>query len=350
VGSPGRSGLTVHATSPVRICDIGGWTDTWFAGHGRVFNIAVSPRVEVRLETYPRGALENRIVLHVENYQDRYAFAPGDHPGRHPLLEAIVDRAGLPSEIAAAISIRSEVPPGSSTGTSAAVSVALIGALDVLTPGRLTPYQLATAAHRIEVDALGQESGVQDQLCAAFGGINFIDVSPYPRATVSQLRVPAGTRAELESRLLLVYLGRSHVSSQTHDKVIAALAAQTTKAAHVLNELRAAAVDARDAVLAADYPGLGRALRRNNEAQESLHPGVISADAHAVMEIAAWQDALGWKVNGAGGEGGSITVLCDPGDRRRELVRALRAADRSFQVIPVALTPVGFHATVSSNL
>jgi hypothetical protein len=29
----------VNSVAPIRICDNGGWTDTWFAGHGRIFNI-----------------------------------------------------------------------------------------------------------------------------------------------------------------------------------------------------------------------------------------------------------------------------------------------------------------------
>ena len=33
----------ITASAPVRVCDNGGWTDTWFGGPGRVLNIAVSP-------------------------------------------------------------------------------------------------------------------------------------------------------------------------------------------------------------------------------------------------------------------------------------------------------------------
>ena len=36
---------TVTATAPVRTCDCGGWTDTWFAQHGAVFHVAVNPGV-----------------------------------------------------------------------------------------------------------------------------------------------------------------------------------------------------------------------------------------------------------------------------------------------------------------
>jgi D-glycero-alpha-D-manno-heptose-7-phosphate kinase len=39
----------ITATAPTRICDVGGWTDTWFARHGRVLNLAVTPNVEVAL-------------------------------------------------------------------------------------------------------------------------------------------------------------------------------------------------------------------------------------------------------------------------------------------------------------
>ncbi len=41
----------VVATAPVRVADVGGWTDTWFGAPGRVCHLAVGPgvRVEARL-------------------------------------------------------------------------------------------------------------------------------------------------------------------------------------------------------------------------------------------------------------------------------------------------------------
>ena len=47
----------------------------------------------------------------------------------------------------------------------------------------------------------------------------------------------------------------------------------------------------------------------NTEAQRQLHPKLISEEAQRVIEIAHEHGALGWKVNGAGGEGGSVTIL-----------------------------------------
>lgn len=216
----------VNAVAPIRICDNGGWTDTWFAGHGKVFNIGVSPYVEVQVKAHPVGALPHRIVVDAENYGDRYGFDPSVLPDRHPLLEAAIDHVGLPDDVSLEIGIFSEAPAGCSTGTSASVTVALIGALDSLTPDRMTIHEVATTAHRIEVDRLGIQSGVQDQLCAAYGGVNYIDISSYPHASVTQLRLPNAVWWELERRLLLVFLGRTHLSSDVHHKVIAGLAAE----------------------------------------------------------------------------------------------------------------------------
>ena len=221
---PGTRLRVINSVAPIRICDNGGWTDTWFAVHGKVFNIGVYPYVEVQIEVYPRHVQEDRIVLFAENYGERYAVRPKVLGwDRHPLLEAAIEYMHIPEDVALQISIYSEAPAGCSTGTSAAVSVALLGALDVLTPGRMTPHEVADAAHKVETDLLKQQSGIQDQLCSAYGGINFIDMHAYPHASVSHIYVSNSIWWELERRLVLIFLGRSHSSSAVHEKVIAEL-------------------------------------------------------------------------------------------------------------------------------
>jgi D-glycero-alpha-D-manno-heptose-7-phosphate kinase len=333
----------VNAKAPIRICDIGGWTDTWFAGHGNVFNIGVSPYVEVQVRVHPCGALGERIVLEVENYGERYQFEPGARPDRHPLLEATIDEIGVPDDMSIEISIFSEAPAGGSTGTSAAVAVALTAALDSLTPGRSTPHQIAATAHRIEVERLGIQAGIQDQLCAAYGGVNYIEISAYPHASVTPLRLPDTVWWELERRLVLVFLGRTHVSSSVHDRVIANLEREGESAPR-LDALRRAAHQARDAALAGDFPALGRAMTGNTVAQGDLHPSLVGKEAKVAIEVVAAAGALGWKLNGAGGEGGSITLLCGPEmSAKRRLLDALGEADPRFAVIPTSISRSGLH-------
>jgi len=332
----------INSVAPIRICDNGGWTDTWFAEYGKIFNIGVYPYVEVQIEVYPAEAGEDRIVLYAENYGERFVVNP-DVPGwdRHPLLEAAIERMGVPDDIAIQATIYSEAPSGCSTGTSAAVTVALIGALDRLTPGQMSPHQVAYTAHAVEVEMLGQQSGIQDQLCSAYGGINYIEMFEYPHASVSPIFVSNSTWWELERRLALIFLGKSHVSSHVHEKVIAELESEGPDTQR-LQDLRLTAEKSRDAVYAGNFVALGEAMQENTAAQGRLHPELISQDARQVIEIAASYGAIGWKVNGAGGEGGSVTLLCPPQSYvKREMIRAVEAENALYRNIPIYLSRYG---------
>jgi D-glycero-alpha-D-manno-heptose-7-phosphate kinase len=332
----------INSVAPIRICDNGGWTDTWFAGHGRIFNIAVYPYAEVQIEVYPYHHQKGRIVINAENFGERYALAQNHGSwDRHPLLEAAIEYMKVPRDMAFELTIFSEAPSGGSTGTSAAVTVALIGALDRLTPGQLSPHEVALTAQRIETEILKQQCGIQDQLCSAYGGINYIEMFDYPHASVSPITVPNPIWWELERRLVLVYLGHSHSSSELHQMVIRELE-QAGPEAPQLEPLRATAPRSRDALYAGDFVSLGRAMIDNTEAQRRLHPMLVSADADRAIEIARSFGAIGWKVNGAGGEGGSLTFLCgDLSNAKRAMIRAIEDANPIFKNIPIYLSRQG---------
>lgn len=332
----------IRATAPIRICDNGGWTDTWVARRGKVFNIGVRPLVSVRIDAYPFGTREARVVLDARNYGVRYAPAlDASTWGPHPLLEAAFREIRPPDDVDIEVTIRSTAPAGASTGTSAAVVVALLGALDRLVQGHRTPQEIASAAHAVETVHLGRQCGVQDQLCSAFGGANFIEITEYPRAVVSQLALPDAVRRELQRRLALVYLGRPHSSSAVHETVVRNLERLGPDCAQ-LDTLRAAAERSRDALLAGDLDALGRAMRDNTAMQAELHPELVHGDAWRVIEIAAAHGAVGWKVNGAGGDGGSITLLSDARyGARRAMVHAITQDNPSLVPIPIVISRSG---------
>jgi D-glycero-alpha-D-manno-heptose-7-phosphate kinase len=289
------------ATAPVRVCDAGGWTDTWFAGTGQVCNLAVRPGVRVE-------------VVARDDDDVTFELPPT------PLLEAAVAEAGA---VGVHVSVRSLVPPGSSLGTSAAVTVALLAALGV--PRR----ELATRAHRVETERLGLQSGVQDQAAAAYGGASWLEVA-YPTAQRGAIAVPPTAWRELDGRLLTVFLGM-HRSSAVHDQVITGLATDPS----ALDVLRRCAHLAAAALSAGNLHAYGDALVANTEAQRSLHPDLVSDEAQAVIDAAAAAGALGWKVNGAGGDGGSVTIVC--GDRMPAV-----DADR---ILPLRLSRQGVRVT-----
>ena len=331
----------INSVAPIRICDNGGWTDTWFAGHGQIFNIGVYPYAEVQIAVFPNDGRPSQIVINAENYGERYVVVPEKHWDKHPLLEAAIEYMRLPAGLCLEVTIYSEAPSGASTGTSAAVTVALVGGLDLLTPGRMTLHEVASAAHRIETEMLGQQSGIQDQLCSAYGGINFIEMFQYPHASVSPIHIPDATWWELERRLSLVYLGKSHRSSDVHKLVIQALE-NAGPDCQQLNDLRTTATKSRDALYAGDFGALGRAMIENTGAQARLHPSLISTDAARVIEIAREHGALGWKLNGAAGDGGSVTILSDSSaSSKRAMHAAIEQENPLFKNIPIYLSRHG---------
>ena len=290
---------TFVVLAPIRICDLGGWSDTWFAKHGAVLNIAVSPYAECRMEVAEVPQWRERFFFTVDDYGDRYRLDPQNVTfDRHPLLEACVKSMPIPKGLDVEISLHSSIPGGSSTGTSAAVTVALLRALDCLTPGRLTPDELATKAHEVETIHLGQQSGIQDQLCSAHGGISFIDMDEYPHATVM-------------------------------DK---------------LEPLRREAAVGRDALLAGDLAGFGAAMIRNTEAQANLHESLVSETARKIFDVAKHYGAIGWKVNGAGGDGGSVTILSGS-DRyaQKAMLEEIKTMGDGIREIGIRLNDSGVH-------
>jgi D-glycero-alpha-D-manno-heptose-7-phosphate kinase len=320
--SLGKAGLVttrVRVRAPVRVLDAGGWTDTWFAGYGAVCNMAVSGGAEVSVvvPSLVRGG-EAVVDLRVRSFGERYRFPLHAPPNRHPLLEAALSR-WCPPGVSMKVEIALSVPHGSGLGTSASVVVGLVAALRTVAGQVTDAEELAAEAHRIETEDVGLQSGIQDQVAAAYGGANLVVVGPYPTAEVRSLQLSDEIWDALGRRLVTVYLGAPHQSSTVHEEVIARLARSSRDA--LLRPLRSAAHSAALALVAGDIDAYGEAMIHNTEAQALLHPGLVGNRARAVIKRASAFGAAGWKVNGAGGEGGSVTIVCpaDPASLLAEL-------------------------------
>ncbi len=332
--------FVINAVAPTRICDVGGWTDTHFARHGAVFNVAIYPYVEVQVHPTTPGENDGRLIISTENFGTSYELDPAHIVyDKHPLIEAAIKCMALPRDIALRINIFSYAPPGASMGTSAAVSVALIGALAELKGMRLDLKGTAAMAHALETKELGLECGVQDQLASAHGGINLIEITNFPNTAIQPVPVSDDVWWELEHRLLLTYIGKPHESSAIHKMVIAGLGAAPQHDPR-MERLRQLAHEASAILPRGDFAELGRVFNENTAVQRALHPNLICAAFEDVISVANHFHAMGCKVNGAGGDGGSIAILTD-GDmfKKRELQKTLEK--KGYLTLPVYLSRRG---------
>lgn len=301
----------IESRAPNRILDFGGWTDTHFAEQGRVVNLAVTLFAHVTL----KSRTEPGATIHILDYGDRLEVTDvvkEQYGSKHDLLLAALKV--MPAATGLDVYITADVPPGCSTGSSAAITVALLKGLSLLAGTPLVPHELARLAHRIETAELKNECGVQDQIASAYGGASCITIDPYPNASVSPVPISESIRLALESRLLLVYEGAGHLSSDVHRRVIEGMSTPGSRVRESLRGLAECAEQAKSELMRGDLDGLAEIMNRNNALQKQLHPDITTERIERIEETAKRSGAIGAMINGAGG-GGSITLLCRPGAR-----------------------------------
>jgi D-glycero-alpha-D-manno-heptose-7-phosphate kinase len=319
----------VRARTPVRFCDLGGWTDIRIVERGSVLNLAAALYTTATVETgHAQG-----VRLESEDTGDvveASTAADLDYDGKLDLLKAALRRSGPGPGIR--ITVRSDAPPASGLGSSAAVGVAAVAALAAALAKARLPYECAREAQALEVEELRLECGLQDQLAAAYGGINAMDVR-YPEAAVYPIPIAPETLLELEDRLVLVSTGRSRFSSAVHEKVIAAYQSGQADTVRAFDALATCARRGSEALLRADLDAFADAINDNWAAQKRLHPDITTAEAESLAERARAAGALAFKLNGAGG-GGTATLLC-----RRGRVTAVRkvAEELGMRVLPTKI-------------
>ena len=300
---------TVLSRAPVRICDIGGWTDTWFyKKNGAVFNISIDLYSNVKL-------IENNtknINIFSENLDLSTQITNYDkieYDGTLDLLRAAIKRMEIKSGLD--VYVRTDAPPGCGTGTSASVAVALISALAHYSDKPLKKYEIAELAHKLEIEELNLESGVQDQFAAAYGGVNFMEID-YPSVKIKNIEIDEKRICELENQLILVYLS-SRSSNVMHKAVIENYMRDQKDTIESFEIMKSCAFEMKKAINSSEINEVGRIINKNWEAQKKLHPLMVNPKIELAEEIAFKNGAIGFKCNGAGG-GGSVTILAGAGN------------------------------------
>jgi len=211
------SAYDVRASAPCRV-DMGGTLDigTFYYSlpHATpcTFNLALNMRTTVVLEPYRDGWIKVS-SRGFENAAFPIDQAPFQHPLGLMLAVAVHFRAaGLH------IRIDSASPPRSALGGSSVAAVALVGAiarLRALAGGNdLNRDQIVRRAHRIEETVAGVPCGMQDQLAAAFGGMNtwYWDVDDDGLAVQCEPVMRSITSEDFATHFLVAYCGVPHVS------------------------------------------------------------------------------------------------------------------------------------------
>lgn len=217
-----------------------------------------------------------------------------------------------------------DAPAGSGLGSSSALCVAIVEAFRELLGLPLGLYDVAHLAFEIERIDLALAGGKQDQYAAAFGGANFIEFLAGDRVVVNPLRVSRAVMCEFETSLVTCFSGVSRRSDAIITEQQRGMAGHTQGALESLHQLKADAVEMKQALLRGEIRHMGEILNRSWAAKKRTARGVSTDLIDNLYDTAMGHGALAGKVSGAGGGGFMMFIV--PPQSRTGLIAALNAA------------------------
>lgn len=293
-----------------------------FGEHAVVFGEpALSTAVDLRAEVYVRP--------HTQWLADGASI---DEP-RYRYVKAAVAMAKARGPLW--IEIRSMVPSGAGLGSSAAVTVATLGAIHGMA-GLLDPPRIAREAFEVEHEVQGRASPIDTSTATAGGGLL---VLREPRDGLLW-SIERDTRRWFLHRTPLppvdFVIGNTGISAATGPLVakVKERVDRDPKAAAMVREIGQITLDGLKALQRKDWTEAGRLMDRNHALLDELGVGHPMLDR---LVRAARGFSYGAKLTGAGG-GGSIVALSD---RPVETANAIRAAGGKAFVVrsdPVGVT------------
>jgi D-glycero-alpha-D-manno-heptose-7-phosphate kinase len=332
----GRQLEKVEASAPCRV-DMGGTLDisTFFYPLRRLepctVNMALNLRTRVTLMP------NNNRKVRVSSKGFRSAeYSIEDAPFQHPLGLIFAVAAFFRAE-GVHILIDSASPPKSALGGSSAAAVALVaafggaqGKIQTLTPA--LRKKIALLAHEIEASVAGVPCGLQDQLAAAFGGVQAWYWQAGLTGAGFKRRTLLGRRAfkKIGRHLLLAYCGVPHESRNVNARWIG----QFLKGSHRerWQEIVSSTHRFAEAIAAEDYRA---AIRRK------MTPDVLDAMGRRLVN-AAVRSNCGARFTGAGG-GGCIWALGNLDDigRLRGSWETIISERRDARLLAAQIDPEG---------
>lgn len=212
------------------------------------------------------------------------------------------------------VSYEADLPARSGLGTSSSFAVGMLNAFHCMKGTYASKGRLAQEAIRLERELCGEAGGWQDQVAAAFGGLNRIDFAD-GSFSVRPLVVANERKRELCSSLLMFFTGFTRFSSEMQR------ANRVTDKVARLKEMLALVDAAEDALVDKRAPLSRFGALLDETWRLKRHTGsCVSTDViNDLYERGLRAGAIGGKLLGAGG-GGFLVFFAEPD--ARESVRA----------------------------
>lgn len=225
-----------------------------------------------------------------------------------------------------------DLPARTGLGTSSTFAVGMLNAFCALKGKYMSKEMLAKEAIMLERNILKEKGGWQDQIAAAYGGLNRIDFKE-GKFNVRPVIINPERKKKLDENLMLFYTGIQRFSSDIQANTFAKPKDKTKELLDML-----ALVDEAEKVLVdknVDLNEFGRLLDLTWKLKRGTGDKVSSSSIDSIYDRAIKAGAIGGKLLGAGG-GGFLLFYVEK-DKQDAVKRALE----ELMVVPFSFEDEG---------
>ena len=319
----------IISRTPFRISLFGGGTDypAWYMEHGgKVLGTTIDKYCYISVRNLPSFFTHKHRIVYsqVELVQSISEI-------KHPSVQAVMHEMGIDS--GKEIQHAGDLPARSGLGSSSAFTVGLLHALNALEGRMVTAHHLAREAIRIEQQVIKENVGSQDQIWAAFGGFNVIELLRNDDFTVTPIIMQRQRMKALNDNFLLFFTGLSRYAHDVVEEQMANLPSSKTQ----LQTLGQMVDEALQILQSPNRPfdEIGKLLHESWQIKRTLSNSVSMPTIDAIYETGRKHGALGGKLLGAGG-GGFMLFYAPP-----ECHEGVRAELRDLIEVSFAINSQG---------
>lgn len=324
----------VITRTPLRISFFGGGTDypVWYREHGgSVLSTAIDKSCYITCRHLPPF-----FDYHSRVSYSRFENVANNNAIEHPSVRECLKFMGV--EEGVEIHHVADLPARTGLGTSSAFTVGLLLGLYALKNQMRDKRALAADAIHVEQDLIKEAVGSQDQVAAAYGGLNRIDFERDGNIEVNRILAAPGRIAALEEHLALYFTGFSRIAAEVAQE-------QLKVTPHKQRELEAMyklVGEAESIITNPNTPieDFGRLLHESWQIKRSLTQKISNNNIDEIYEAGRSAGAIGGKLLGAGG-GGFMLFFVAP-EKRESLRRRLQ----KLLCVPFRFASKGSHVVV----
>ncbi|NER01512.1 MAG: kinase [Okeania sp. SIO3C4] len=300
----------IISRTPFRISFFGGGTDYpgWYRQHGGAVLATTINKYCYLTCRYLPPFFEHRIRVVYSKIEDCRSIEEIAHPSVREILRYLQMNRGME------IHHDGDLPARSGMGSSSAFTVGLLHALYALQGKMRNKQQLAKESIKIEQEILKETVGSQDQVLAAYGGLNHVTFLANDEFSVRPITLTQERVQELNSHLMLFYSGIKRTASDIAQSYVNDLDAKKRQL-RILKDLVEESLDILNS--GQDLNAFGELLHEAWQAKRSLSERVSNPEIDELYELARNSGAIGGKITGAGG--GGFLLLFVPPEKHPEI-------------------------------